>query len=921
MVESGSMNARPMSLPKTIQPPTQRFLAGAILVALPMLGCAHAERPERPAYQVPDRFADLADHGTPVLEFPGKEAIEVRNEDVVARFELATPPTSPFVLHGTMPIPEGVFPRPDGRSPFRVVSHDEARTRVPAQVEIVSRYPTGSADVVEILALVELGPKDAQGRRVHFDVVADPCDAAPGPATPESVRELSVAGGPEPVLIRTEDVFGNVYAVDLGGLEGAPGFGSARTLKNGVAVRTRRTYGTLVPLSESGARGTERGGDPLPHMMGVHAYVTEWAGDERISLDLRLNNGATPGSREPTREELPLGIVYWKSVELVLPEGWTALPFVRDPFFGEPYEEDGRTVVPLVRPNKDGRLHMMPPQAQFHRRLTLVPKVAAGSRTSHAFIDGLAFCEPGPALWSWFSPHTARYFAQNGILATWGKFRRGDFRGKVGLAGRLNEEFEKLRDLVRSGQSDGGNVRARVMGWAHPWYIKVQGGVGGVGIQIYAGHRVAAAASARGFARRMLLHRMNASRQPDTQYDRFGDAVGYHSWLDSVGRIPFDFRTNGRVVPASFKLPMYHGPPPSAHVREVDLEGLRPAYDLGTAAAPNGELTNRDENIFAWMPHDGQHMVRYMKGPQALVWLGNDALARDDMLHTAELFHLMFHESPHKAASWSEGVTLRVLEKHVAQYPHQGAGIGRDQAWGFDAMAAAYSVASEEWRERNYRWFERVGSALVSAAMPNGIIQRKDQKKFLGHEQYQAAQSYECLFILHGMRCIAESVLRGRNPRLQSELEGVYLRALEYLYWAPLYSRDRARYQPQGIEEPLVTCGPRWAFAVGRRDGYVEPPFSDAARWGPNYLPPDGTHGGVEFFHCWSALEYGMLITEPKFGSGLENKYLRRTLDCWKTFPNWRALMELQFTEAAKPSSDNSGNWAGFVGRLQALGQ
>src|SRR6185295_15052270 len=79
-------------------------------------------------------------------------AQELDTPEAVARLELIAPRRNHFLLHGTIPIPKGIFPREDHKSPFAVLNHDPAGTLVPAQVEIVSRYPTGEADVVEIFA-------------------------------------------------------------------------------------------------------------------------------------------------------------------------------------------------------------------------------------------------------------------------------------------------------------------------------------------------------------------------------------------------------------------------------------------------------------------------------------------------------------------------------------------------------------------------------------------------------------------------------------------------------------------------------------------------------------------------------------------------------------------------------------------------
>jgi hypothetical protein len=506
------------------------------------------------------------------------------------------------------------------------------------------------------------------------------------------------------------------------------------------------------------------------------------------------------------------------------------------------------------------------------------------------------------------------------MLGTWGLYQVGDLRGHRGLYGRLFQERDHLRETLRTGRAGERLIPAGVMGWAHPWFEKDQGVAGGVDIALFEGHKTAAAASAAGYERLMLLHRMNACRQPEAMWNGEGDPVGVHLWRDADGLVLFDFRTNARMVAADFKYPCNGGPPPGEQVRAVHELGLRPDYDLGSWHEPGGEIPFRNDNMHAWMPHDGQHWIRYTKNTKALVWLGDDPLARDDLILSAELFHLMFHEFAHHKETWSDGVSLRQHELHAEQHPNQGDYIGRDSAWGIDSMCAGYSVASPEWRELNRPWFNRVARLFQRIAMPNGLLQRKGHPTLIGHDRYDAAQTYQCLFLLHAMRTMNESVFRGVDEGRRRRLDELLVRSLDYLYWKPVWGRVRSGWQPPGAEAPVFDYGPRWSFAVGLKDGWKEPPFCDEARWGPDYLPEEGLWGGVEDYHCWWALEYGMLATDGSRGSGLENRYLRRVLDCWIRPGGYDDLVRRLFADTGDLSSDNSGNWIGLVGRLQALG-
>lgn len=853
-------------------------------------------------------------------------SIQGAGEKQVARLEVTLPVHSPFLIHATLPIPKGVFPRQDGRSPFSIVNHGAGNPLVPAQVEIVSRYPTGEADVVEVLAQVDRADKEKPGAQSLYSIVLDPQDvggeptiaAAREPAVPVRVRELLARGQRGRFGLRARDVYGNTYWAELSGNVEDPSFGSLRLLKSGPFERVRRLYATMVPVPNAKPLGP-----PLAHLLGVHAYITERTEDECVLLDLRVNNGAIAGSREAHPLESTLGIVYWRSIELVIPEGWSVVSQVADPFQGSPYSEASTRVIPIVEPCNDGKLHMMGPQAQFERRLALVPKGGEARAREELDNAGLAFCVRGEGLWSWFDPATARYFPQRDLLASVDFFKRHGRSGKAAVRAEEAGELSQYRLAIESGAVHGYYVTSPVMGWAHPWFVKEQGSPGGEGIAMFEGYYAAAAAARDGVTRLELLHRMNVSRQPEAAYDRFGDPVGYHQWLRADGKIPFDFRTNGGIFMPPFLLPCKRGPAASDQVRFVVEHDLRPPYDQGQPFLPEeqgGSVLDRSENLLAWWPHDDQHMVRYTKNTKALVWLKNDEMAKDDLVLSAELYHLMKHESPHVEASWSHGVTLKVWEDTVKAHTHQGVLLGREDAWGIDAMCAAYSVSSPAWRAANRAWFDRMSQLMLDAALPNGLIQRFINIRLLGHNKYAVTQTFECLFLMHAIRCMNESVFRGVDEPRRRGLEALVVAGLDYLMWAQPWARGPNSWQPDPAHPTLFLNGPRQGIAIAMNDDYATPPFSDAARWGPNYLPEDGLGSGIEIFHTWLPLAYAQEITNETAGRGLDNRYLRRTLDCGMGHKDWRDLVKDLHEQTTSSSFDNSANWIGLLGKLQSFG-
>jgi hypothetical protein len=838
---------------------------------------------------------------------------------VVARLDLAVPAAKSFLLHATLPVPKGVFPRADGLSPFAVADHESVERLVQAQVHVVSRYPTGEADVVEILAPVHAGANEKPGSRTTYLLHDSPGALAAEPDVPGTVKDLLARRKPNRFGLRTRDVFGNLYWAELSGNAEAAGFGSLRLTKTGPWLRERRVYATMTPLGAPSAQGP-----PLLHMLGVHAYLREHAGEEVVDLDLRLNNGAISGSAPPSTLEALLGIVYWKNLQLVLPEGWTAVSEVQDPFLGDAVVEGHSRVVTLVKGLPEGKLHMMGPQAQFERRLVLVrtgENEPVEARVEPALFDpGLAFCGRGEGLWSWFEP------ADRALLPAARRAREPRLREDPRAAGQVGDPGARAREPVgaapgardRHGQ---GILRDRRRdGLGAPVVREGAGQPGGEGIGMFEGHYAAVASCREDLEYLRLLHRMNVCRQPQAAYDRQGDVVGYHAWLDAQGRIPFDFRLNGGIVPPPFLLPCARGPAASPQVLEVVERKLRPPYDLGNPYAADGTWVNRPDCLLAWWPHDDQHYVRWTKQPKALVWLANDSMAKDDLILAAEMYHLFRHESPHVQASWSVGATLMVLEGLVKAHPHQGLPVGREDAWGIDAMSAAYSVASEAWREKNRAWFDRMEQLLVDGEMPTGIVQRFLNAQLLGHLNYAATQTFESLFLIHAMRTMNESVFRGVDDARREALEGIAVRGIDYLFFGPPWTRAPNSWQPDPAKPTLYWHGPRQAIAVAMNDDFATPPFCDEAHWGKGYMPADGFGLGVEWYHAWAALEYAAAITEGKAGEGLANKYLRRTIDCGKGHTGYKDLLQDFAEQASDPTYDNSANWIGLLGRLQGLG-
>src|SRR5262245_32468249 len=168
---------------------------------------------------------------------------------VVALIELEAPQASPFVVHATVPVPPGTFPRSDGKLPLAIRNADGFV--VPTQMQIVSRYPSDDdgADVVEVLGRVDLPAGITPGERVHYEVVQHTHATGLLPLQQDLVDFLMEPGH---ALLVAEDVFGNRYQLDLLESISHPELHPRlEVLRKGQAAVQFRTYDVMKPTGSS----------------------------------------------------------------------------------------------------------------------------------------------------------------------------------------------------------------------------------------------------------------------------------------------------------------------------------------------------------------------------------------------------------------------------------------------------------------------------------------------------------------------------------------------------------------------------------------------------------------------------------------------------------------------------------------------
>jgi hypothetical protein len=726
---------------------------------------------------------DPGDGGGPIGGTDGGIVIEpLEAGDLFAALEVVLPDTNEFTIHGTVPLPKGVFPRPDGKIPFGILDYD--RTARAAQVEVVSWYPALSdgAEVVEIIAQVRRHPGYAPGSRTQYGVVAVTPQAPPPNPGSSGVEDLvqgtlsvpsSVQGlisGTNNIRIEARDCFGHLYSARV--LDDT----NAELKRYGAFQTQLRTYNTMLPNNPvGGTAGT------LPHMFGVHAYVSTLANEEIVLLDLRVNNGGS-GHDKTTPIDDPLGKVYFDALNVVVPAGWYVVQAVEDPFFGATIQSGAWWTRPMVKPLIGNDLHVMPSQGQFHRRLAIAP-ASKVSRARMILQSGTqAFCAKGKDVltgndfFSWWHPGTDRFFPQSHRLPTL------DHMGLSNLRDDLQSEFTRHLSYLQTGDNNteinpAGNypVPFTELGWAHPYGVQYKGMVGGDEIYFYGGVRTAAARDPLGFRTLQIQYRMHEDRQPVALYNKDGRPNRLSDWLkqgNGFKYIEFKYFDHRRVGGLDV---FGEDQAPTFQVNQVQATGRQPYYEA---------------DLLGFEPHDYQHLSRYIRYPMALAWLSNDALAKDALQQQAALFHISYNEHGNNSSNAAQEIGLLADIQEINADPGRGFTAGRGEGWGLACSNAAYALTRDvAWRDELREWMKVVVETFVSGQSScNGIIQSKYSSKQFGN-LYRFRQSIEQAILENAFRGMRETVFDGVSTphvaMINSVLEGSYYGMISSMSWWP----------------------------------------------------------------------------------------------------------------------------------------
>ncbi len=739
--------------------------------------------------------------------------------DEIGVLRQQAPALDSFVLHGTLPLKARQYM--PGQSDIRFALRDADGNTYPAQVNVVSRYPTPAdgADVIELMAMVNRPDNVPAGAQLSFDVLRLQGTSA-GKVRPTGAvsRLIRQPGG---VTLRTRDVFGHEYSAEL--MRDLRSTSSdLRTLKAGPLASQFRTHENLRPIQpQSGPQAT------LPHLMGVHSYITVWDRLNIVSLDLRMHNGHE-GRVEGNDQDDAMGTVYFDGLTLDVPAGWKVLAAYDDPALASPHESQGRMLLPLVEPLAGNKLHGMHQQSQFHRRLILCMEGSEELAQSIVSESGLAFCKDGydkhgNRYNSWWNPETSRYFSTNLPLPD-----LSYLESEAQSRNEMNGLMYGLRESLESGQPGPWPVVSPSLGWAHPYGYAHGGAVGGSGIFFFEGVKTAWSGSKDGYRYYQLTHRMYTERHPTALYQLNGDAFHLENWIEQG--------PNGPYLPVYiWTIPwLILGDPhgfltaPDVHVNAVQAQDRSAAYF-------------RELKEFRHI--DGAHLIRATRSAKVLAWLGNDAIAKDDLMMQAELARASYSGLPQSPDN--SGITpgLFVDQQYAEQYPGQGLKVDREQGWMINTVACAYAMARPSWRGQVRPWFDDVVDLmLLGQSDCLGNISSYPSYNHL-NGQYRTLQSISECILQNAMWGVKTTVYDRAAPIRASQVSDILTKStysmIHNLVWEP------------------GTGAPHFYTAMGLFDP-TTPLFC-------NYVPSDG-YESFDGYQIWNMMVFGYQLTgDPRF--------------------------------------------------------
>jgi hypothetical protein len=641
-----------------------------------------------------------------------------------AVIECEIPNLNKFEVRGNVPLPVNHNLTITQRDcPFTIVAPNG--TELPTQCEIVTRAPNGKPAVVQVLAIATRDDLEV-GSRQEFEVIEKAqTDVWKAPNEPV----LSTFFVPDMALIRVEDAEGNSYTASF---YVGDGDGEIRNLAIG-QVRSAVEIGRPITPEEHPT--------PLTHAGGMQAVLIMRTDDtDVVEMSLSWFNGIIPN---------PINDLYFRKVELIIPDGWNVMPEWQESWMSDDYYiENGRRVFSLIKPRGDNKRHLLLQKDNRDWRLYFYPDEKeqeameiAGHKSWGVVREGT---RNGQRLWSWHNPATANYQAQRVIMPT--------LDHTANLLGLVAERKNTIYANIANGdayEDSGGGLGE--LGYRNPAGVTYGGMTGGTHINEFEGVETLAAARPAGLLYHRALSRMYGDRQRGGYiFTENCQPIEMDDYLNDDGSLPW------RMFNSTFQPQNY----PNRHLTDdepfdfdmadrsqvdfVQSNGLQPPY----------EAAMRDYD-----PVDDQHLIRRMKDLYALVWLDNDYVSKKHIIMHCETIRMSYSETT--------GGRLAEVMQQAQNRPHKGGGWGRAEAHILNAAAAGFAIADDAWRDRWSDWLATAFEIIVTMQGQNGIWLRQFTGKvttsFDFDGQYSAMRPNEHELMMHAVYALLRSVYEGAD--------------------------------------------------------------------------------------------------------------------------------------------------------------
>ncbi len=721
---------------------------------------------------------------------------------VVGKLRVTAPETEHLIVRGTLPVPPGMVVDGQDRASLAVIN-GPGPTAAVTQVEMVSRYPDAAdgADVVELLAHVHR-PLDVEpGTILDYEVVLSPTHAVEFEASP-AVEALMDAPGA--LKLVAHDPLGLRYEADV--------LDKARRLDEGVemtrqgpVVNEVRVPGVLLPVEPAGgATGA------LPRLMGVTTFIRTFRLQDYFAVDLHVHN-AFDGTDDSVDWDVNIDELYFRDFSVRLPQGWKVLHAYDTPYSGPARDVGNMQEAPIVDSLPGGKMHLMPRQSQFVRRMVITRERAEELARVELEHGNLGFCisgqsDEGDELWSWWNGRTSRFLPQNHVLPD-----LSEMTTREAIDAQAASELQQRIGQVAAGATGPYPVEDGALGWCHPWGIAYGGMTGGEGIQQSPGIATAWSASPSAYRLTELRSKMTTERQPFALLAANGKPTRLADHVNPTG-------SHGSWVPWDMLMTFvgndsyFFGSSVDHQADYVRANGLEPRYE---------------ERLNQFRPIDLQHLTRYTSDLIVLSWLGNDSVAKEQLRQTGELYRMTHHEHFVNNFGYVSGGSLKKRQLYVEEHPGIGLAYGRGQGWGLFAAAAAYALGDEDLRERYYPWFEEISRVVREGQSTcTGNITAIRMNRHLDGI-YFTRQSFEHSFVINALESIRTTAFAGVDSSVDERLRETIMDAA--------YSTVRLPFWDPSFGGHMKLVG------VGRSDHSI-PDFCED-------LPPDANYGSTNLDH------------------------------------------------------------------------